>query len=851
MEATASLGRIVRRRFLSAALVPLVVVQLSLLLLYLGVDAYLVDEWTKVLIGSVRSDLTLVVQGNADVLASQLRRIEGTTSLVRDATREVVLAEQPAQPKPAPRFAVADNGIFYELEPSETSLFYAATTTIGPAQIDKAVRTKTLEPVLRRAVDDDPNVVAAYFNTHDDSSRYYPFIPNVHESFDPRFEMEAFAFYYGADAAHNPTRGVTWTDAYLDPAGQGWMVSCIAPVYRGDFLEGVVGLDVTIARLAEGLLELELPWGPGSLLVDDSGQIMAMNAVAQALLGLAELTAHDYATVVEAEQLKPAAFDMANLTATGLPQAIAAATAAQEIGELRLDGRDHLLRVTPIAGTRWTLVVLLDRTEVLAPVEALHRESRRMWLWAFGVLGAFTVAFVLGQLVSIRRLAHRIASPLANLVDHTRSPARDVAWAPSRIEEIDRLSHNFARMVAELRSTNRELEDNLAVSAAQNARIQELNAELQRQVEDRSRELSEALVKLAVQGQSAVEFSVGMVVDGRYRIEALIDEGAMGRVYRVTRLADERALALKVLRGSGNATELARFAREGHLAARLRSEHVVRLYDVQLSPHGFLYLVMELVTGGTLRDQRARFGDVAWAADVVRQAALGLAAIHDCGIVHRDLKPSNLLLTGDDDHPVVKIADFGISAPFAAPTGLAPPGETEPVGLPVVLDAYDVSTDLPLEYGGERTREPITDIERSAPADPNRATVTIMRPASPSGSPAGSSRSDLTSTGLVMGTPLYMAPEAAEGTSHAGAPADVFSLGVIAFELLTGEPPFLVPPLMAQTSGRAPIRRATLRTLDPRIPPALEDAIERALCLDASGRPTARELAELVAKAMA
>jgi serine/threonine protein kinase len=261
---------------------------------------------------------------------------------------------------------------------------------------------------------------------------------------------------------------------------------------------------------------------------------------------------------------------------------------------------------------------------------------------------------------------------------------------------------------------------------------------------------------------------------------------------------------------------------------------------------------MELVTGGTVRDKRSRYGDIAWAADVVRQAALGLAAIHDCGIVHRDLKPSNLLLTGDDDHPAVKIADFGISAPFAPPAELVPPSETQPEGVPVALDGIDVSSELPSErvtdvpIGAPAQRN--TDMGALDAADPSRPTVTILSPPSPSHS--GSMRSDLTSTGLVMGTPLYMAPEAARGASLAGAPSDLFSLGVIAFELLTGELPFLVPPLMAQTSGREPIRRTTLRKLDPRIPPALEDAIERALALDASERPTAHELAALVEQAM-
>ena len=66
--------------------------------------------------------------------------------------------------------------------------------------------------------------------------------------YDPDMVIPEFNFYYDADALRNPARAVVWTDAYVDPAGKGWLVSAIAPVYRGEFLEAVVGADVTIAQ---------------------------------------------------------------------------------------------------------------------------------------------------------------------------------------------------------------------------------------------------------------------------------------------------------------------------------------------------------------------------------------------------------------------------------------------------------------------------------------------------------------------------------------------------------------------------------------------------------------------------
>ena len=107
-------------------------------------------------------------------------------------------------------------------------------------------------------------------------SRYYPFIDKVYEQFVPDINIPEFNFYYLADQRHNPERRVIWTEPYLDPAGQGWMMSCIAPIYKGDYLEGVVGVDVTIKNFIDNILTLQLPWGGEAFLVNRDGTIMAM-----------------------------------------------------------------------------------------------------------------------------------------------------------------------------------------------------------------------------------------------------------------------------------------------------------------------------------------------------------------------------------------------------------------------------------------------------------------------------------------------------------------------------------------------------------------------------------------------
>ena len=119
-----------------------------------------------------------------------------------------------------------------------------------------------------------------------------------------------YNFYYLADKKNNPLRTVVWTDVYIDPAGNGWMASCIAPVYRQDFLEGVVGLDITVGSIIEKIQNLVIPWGGYAMLVNSNGNIMALPPEGEKDFGLRELTDHSYQEAIKKEIFKPEQFNL-------------------------------------------------------------------------------------------------------------------------------------------------------------------------------------------------------------------------------------------------------------------------------------------------------------------------------------------------------------------------------------------------------------------------------------------------------------------------------------------------------------------------------------------------------------
>ncbi len=301
-----------------------------------------------------------------------------------------------------------------------------------------------------------------------------------------------------------------------------------------------------------------------------------------------------------------------------------------------------------------------------------------------------------------------------------------------------------------------------------------LQKELSYQVAERSRELGAVLAKSDVT-LDVRRLAIGERFAERYKIVAALGAGGMGAVYEVERVTDGAKLALKAVSGEVSGASAARFAREAEIGARVRHSNLISIVDVGVAS-GVPYLAMELVRGGSLEAQRARFGEVAWALPILRQIAEGLAALHDAGVVHRDLKPANVLLAETG----AKISDFGIS-----------------------------------RFGA---------IEDAPSIDPGAATMA----ATPKKS------AELTGTGVVMGTPLYMAPEGARSARALDASADVFAFGIIAYEMLTGRAPFAVPAfVLAMAEQPIPI------------PPAIDDArgtaALRALVLAAlSGDPTKR-----------
>ena len=301
-----------------------------------------------------------------------------------------------------------------------------------------------------------------------------------------------------------------------------------------------------------------------------------------------------------------------------------------------------------------------------------------------------------------------------------------------------------------------------------------------------------------------LEHYVGQVLDDKYRLEQLLGQGGMGAVYLATHLGTERYVALKLISPQfmRNNEFVERFKREARAAGRLRHPNVVDVTDfgfARVQEGQVAYLVMEYLDGCTLGDVLAEEQrlPLEWVADIMEQVCSAVHEAHQQGIIHRDLKPDNIWLEPNRLGGYrVKVLDFGIAK--LNPTAEAPAEENAASTiidnvsqLRAAATSEAAATDLEVNtllQSPQLTRRFTTQHDINAEED---GTLLFGDTKGTDGRHHGTTvpGSALTRVGAIMGTPLYMSPEQCGG-GHVDMRSDIYSLGVIAYQMLAGEPPF-------------------------------------------------------------
>jgi serine/threonine-protein kinase len=275
------------------------------------------------------------------------------------------------------------------------------------------------------------------------------------------------------------------------------------------------------------------------------------------------------------------------------------------------------------------------------------------------------------------------------------------------------------------------------------------------------------------------DLEAGQMV-GEYRVEGLLGEGGMGRVYSSTHPVIAKRAAIKVLHPelSVNREAVERFVQEARSVNQIGHPNIVDIFSFGTMPDGRCYFVMEWLRGESLRDRLRKSPlPTTQSLAVLETVSLALEAAHDTGIVHRDLKPDNIFLVDvKGTQPTVKLLDFGIAK----------------------LLGND------------------------------------------------SDRIEKTATGNLLGTPAYISPEQARG-QHVDHRTDIYALGCLAYELLTGWLPFPAESAADMIARHLYEPPPGARDKNPSVPREVESLIIAMLSKDVAQRPTLEQFRATIA----
>ena len=277
----------------------------------------------------------------------------------------------------------------------------------------------------------------------------------------------------------------------------------------------------------------------------------------------------------------------------------------------------------------------------------------------------------------------------------------------------------------------------------------------------------------------AVDPLIGQTLGDRLRVLRRIGQGGMGVVYEAEHLSLRKSVAVKVLRTQHQtmAELVSRLHAEARLTAAIASEHIVHIFDVGTTPDGRPYVEMEYLCGESLAQRLGQCTALSEAdtLQVAQQLASALLLAHRTGIVHRDIKPENIFLC-------------------------TPESQGQPPGSPERVKVLDFGIAKAVQHG--------------EPSDPR-----------------------LTRTGAIIGTPLYMSPEQVRG-EPLGPSTDVYALGVVLYECLTGSVPFCAGNSLALAAKilTEPPEPPSQRCPDRQLSPGLEQLVLRAMAADKAER---------------
>lgn len=449
------------KSYLNTALVPLILIQLIFISIYFLNNSWSRTEFINYIRNEVVNKLDQASSQEALIIQQQLAGVSNATELFRQHIIKNLKNYDSLSEEDKNRLKSSNEGDYYTFKDKEdggASVYYSGVVPIDEEKKAKLASILKLQNLMKDIKFSQPLADSIYFNSFDSLNVRYPYV-DVISNFSPEMDIPSYNFYYEADAEHNPERKIQWTDAYLDPASNRWITSCIAPVYNGDFLEGVVGINITIDTIADKILEMDVPWDGYGMLVGSDGNILALPKKGIKDWGLFEVKEEHYNETIIKNTFKP---DKFNLYKMDNLSDFAKEVSENDSGFFRvlLNGKNQVVSWSTVSESGWKLLVIVPESNIYAKVDKMSLKLFSIGtIIVVGLIIFFSVFSVI-VLKTAKKMSFKISMPLLQMNGMAQKIGQGEYYQKEPIVNVRELKETIANLIdmgRQLGSTNENL----------------------------------------------------------------------------------------------------------------------------------------------------------------------------------------------------------------------------------------------------------------------------------------------------------------------------------------------------------------------------------------------------------
>jgi diguanylate cyclase (GGDEF)-like protein len=452
-----TLEKLIYKNYLKTSLTSIFFIELVLIVIYFTVSNNLINKSIDFVLTDLKQNIYKLVDERTKSIDRKLTEVELLAKVLQKEHQNFFEFPQNYNQIDKPKFQYSQNQMYYKTNNNGgSSVVVSKDTPIDEALKKELNNSELFDSTFKTLVEHDKNIVAVYFNSYKNYSRYYPYMDNFHELFPSSINMQAYNFYYEADEKNNPNKNVVMTDVYLDLIRKDWMLSVIVPIYNKNKLEGVSGIDITLKNFVDNYLNIDLPFNGKSFVINNSGKIIAMSKDIENLLNIKEIDEHVYKkdeiineTISKSNKFNILDYEDKDISNT-FKNIIEDKTYSHKI---KVNNQNYLLFTHKMEKTSWYVVSLIKEENVVKEIKSLKNYYDNLGYSIIVIIILFYVLFFFFLRFKAKQFVSQINTPLLEIIKLTKNigKTREMKSLKSNeIVEIDELNNNFNNLISEL-----------------------------------------------------------------------------------------------------------------------------------------------------------------------------------------------------------------------------------------------------------------------------------------------------------------------------------------------------------------------------------------------------------------